>query len=81
MGSKWTLGRLAGEVWSIFTWLRIGTVGCRECNNEPSGSGATELVIMYVCMATAESRVLFFSFFLTDKSFVLNFTIFVAELQ
>jgi hypothetical protein len=33
MGSKWTLGRLAGCVcvcvcvWSGFTWLRIGTVG------------------------------------------------------
>jgi hypothetical protein len=26
MGSKWTLGRLAGG-WSGFTWLRIGTVG------------------------------------------------------
>jgi hypothetical protein len=24
MGSKWTLGRLVGEVWSGFTWLRIG---------------------------------------------------------
>jgi hypothetical protein len=27
MGSKWALGRMAGEVWSGFTWLRIGTVG------------------------------------------------------
>jgi hypothetical protein len=27
MGSKWTLGRLVGGVWSGFTWLRIGTVG------------------------------------------------------
>jgi hypothetical protein len=27
LGSKWTLGRLAGRVWSGFTWLRIGTVG------------------------------------------------------
>jgi hypothetical protein len=27
MGSKWTLGRLAGRVWSGFTWLRIGAVG------------------------------------------------------
>jgi hypothetical protein len=27
MGSKWTLGRLVGEVWSGFIWLRIGTVG------------------------------------------------------
>jgi hypothetical protein len=24
MGSKWTLGRLVWEVWSEFTWLRIG---------------------------------------------------------
>jgi hypothetical protein len=27
MGSKWTLGRLAGGVWSGFTWLRIGITG------------------------------------------------------
>jgi hypothetical protein len=27
MGSKWTLGRLAGGVWSGFTWLMLGTVG------------------------------------------------------
>jgi hypothetical protein len=27
MGLEWTLGRLAGGVWSGFTWLRIGTVG------------------------------------------------------
>jgi hypothetical protein len=27
MGPKWTLGRLAGGVWSGFTWLRIGIVG------------------------------------------------------
>jgi hypothetical protein len=27
MGSKWTLGRLDGGVWSGFTWLRIGIVG------------------------------------------------------
>jgi hypothetical protein len=27
MGSKWTLGRLVGGVWSGFIWLRIGTVG------------------------------------------------------
>jgi hypothetical protein len=26
-GSKWTLGRLAGRVWSGFIWLRIGIVG------------------------------------------------------
>jgi hypothetical protein len=27
MGSKRTLGRLVGGVWSGFTWFRIGTVG------------------------------------------------------
>jgi hypothetical protein len=27
MGSKRTLGRSVGEVWSGFTWLRIGIVG------------------------------------------------------
>jgi hypothetical protein len=27
MGSKWTLGRLVGEVLSGFTWLRIGIFG------------------------------------------------------
>jgi hypothetical protein len=27
MGSKWILGRLAGQMWSGFTWLRIGTDG------------------------------------------------------
>jgi hypothetical protein len=27
VGSKWTLSRLAGRVWSGFTWLRVGTVG------------------------------------------------------
>jgi hypothetical protein len=27
MGSKWTLRRLVGGVWSGFTWIRIGTVG------------------------------------------------------
>jgi hypothetical protein len=27
MGSKWTLGRLAGDVWNAFTWLRIATAG------------------------------------------------------
>jgi hypothetical protein len=31
MGSKWTLGRLAGGVWSGFTWLRKGTVGGLLC--------------------------------------------------
>jgi hypothetical protein len=27
IGSKRILGRLAGEVWSGLSWLRIGTVG------------------------------------------------------
>jgi hypothetical protein len=27
MGSKWTLGRLAGKVWIGFTWLKIGIIG------------------------------------------------------
>jgi hypothetical protein len=27
MGSKWTLGKLVGGVWSGFIWLRIGTIG------------------------------------------------------
>jgi hypothetical protein len=27
MGSKWTLGRLVGGVWSGFTWLRIRIFG------------------------------------------------------
>jgi hypothetical protein len=27
MGSKWTLGKLVGGVWSGFTWIRIGIVG------------------------------------------------------
>jgi hypothetical protein len=26
-GIKWTLGRMAGVVWSGFTWLRRGIVG------------------------------------------------------
>jgi hypothetical protein len=27
MGSKWILGRLAGGVWSEFSWLRMKTAG------------------------------------------------------
>jgi hypothetical protein len=27
MESEWILGTLAGEVWSGFSWLRIGTCG------------------------------------------------------
>jgi hypothetical protein len=45
MGLEWILGRLAGVVWSGFKWLRIGTLtGSCECVDEPSGSGAVELV-------------------------------------
>jgi hypothetical protein len=39
------LGRLAGNMWDGFTWLRIGlVVGCFKHGNELSGSGTTELV-------------------------------------
>jgi hypothetical protein len=27
LGSKWTLGRLSGGVWSGFTWIGIGIIG------------------------------------------------------
>jgi hypothetical protein len=27
MGSKWTVGRLVGGMWSGFTWFRIGIIG------------------------------------------------------
>jgi hypothetical protein len=37
MGSEWILGRLAGKMFS-------GASGCCECGDEPSGSGAPELV-------------------------------------
>jgi hypothetical protein len=34
-----------GRLWSAFTWLRIGILaGCCVCGDEPSGSGATQLV-------------------------------------
>jgi hypothetical protein len=47
VGSKWTLERLAG-VWGV-EWIHLAQdrdrlAGCCECGNEPSGSGATELV-------------------------------------
>jgi hypothetical protein len=45
MGSDWIVGRLSGGVLSGFSWLRIGlAAGCCEYGDEPSGSGATELV-------------------------------------
>jgi hypothetical protein len=45
MGSEWILGRLAWGVWIGFDWLRTGTgAGCCECGDEPSDSGATDLV-------------------------------------
>jgi hypothetical protein len=41
MGSKSTLGRLAGGV----EWVHLGPLpGCCECGDEPSGSGAPELI-------------------------------------
>jgi hypothetical protein len=42
-----TLEGLAGrDLWSGFICLRIGTVvGCCECGDEPSGSGAMEVVV------------------------------------
>jgi hypothetical protein len=40
MGSEWMLGRLAGGVWSGYSWLRIQT----GSGHDPSGSGAMELV-------------------------------------
>jgi hypothetical protein len=45
-GIKMDLREIGWEgVLSGFTWLRIGTIGgCCECRDEPSGSGATELV-------------------------------------
>jgi hypothetical protein len=45
LGSKWTFGRLLSGVWIGFTWLRVGIMaGCCECDDEPSGSGASEFV-------------------------------------
>jgi hypothetical protein len=42
---KMDLKEVGWGVWSGFTWLRIGLLaGCHECADEPSGSGATELV-------------------------------------
>jgi hypothetical protein len=38
IGSKWTSGRLVGG------WSGGLLAGCCECGDEPSGSGATELV-------------------------------------
>jgi hypothetical protein len=47
MGLERILGRLAGGVWSGFTWLRIGpVVGSCGCGDEPLHSGTTEIVIM-----------------------------------
>jgi hypothetical protein len=57
MGSEWILGRLAGRVYSGFNWLRIGTNGgsC-ERGDEPSGSGAMELVICMVLCGNNELK-------------------------
>jgi hypothetical protein len=46
MGSKWTLGRLCGGCGVDSPGSGQGPLaGCCECGDEPSGSGATELVI------------------------------------
>jgi hypothetical protein len=45
MGSKWTLGRLVGGVGVDSPGSGYGLLaGCCECGDEPSDSGATELV-------------------------------------
>jgi hypothetical protein len=45
MGSEWILGRLAWGCGLDSTGSGQGPVaGCGECGDEPSGSGATELV-------------------------------------
>jgi hypothetical protein len=46
-GSEWILGRMAGGggVWSGSNWLMTRAVeGSFKCGDEPSGSGATDLV-------------------------------------
>jgi hypothetical protein len=46
MRSEWILGKLAGEVWSGFSWLRKGAGdGLFGCCDVPSGSGAMELIV------------------------------------
>jgi hypothetical protein len=45
------LSEIVWGVWSGFTWLRIGIfAGSCECGDEPSGSGAMELVILSSCI-------------------------------
>jgi hypothetical protein len=45
MGSKWTLRRLVGGCGVDSPGSGQGSLaGCCECGDEPSGSGATELV-------------------------------------
>jgi hypothetical protein len=45
MGSKWTLGRLVGGCGVDSAGSGLGPLaGCCEYGDEPSGSGATELV-------------------------------------
>jgi hypothetical protein len=45
MGSKWNLGTLVGVCAVDSPRSRQGSLaGCCECGDEPSGSGATELV-------------------------------------
>jgi hypothetical protein len=47
MGSEWIVWRMAGGGGgSKVNWPRTGQVaGCCECSDDPSDSGATELVI------------------------------------
>jgi hypothetical protein len=45
MGSEWLLGRLAGGCGVDLIGSGLGSVaGCCKCGDEPTGSGATELV-------------------------------------
>jgi hypothetical protein len=45
VGIRMDLKEIVWGMWSGFVWLRVGLVaGCGGCGDEPSGSGATELV-------------------------------------
>jgi hypothetical protein len=59
MGSKWTLGRLVGEECGVDSPGSLA--GCCECGDEPSGSGATDLisyVLLYHCGRSQNIRFL-----------------------
>jgi hypothetical protein len=45
-GIKMDLREICWRVWSGFIWLGIGSLGCCECSDEPSGSITTELVLL-----------------------------------